>query len=111
MEFDKLDPEFKAKWTAALRSGEYFQARGALKAIESPRIRHCCLGVACEVLYPELLREYPNGAPGTVPEDEFAPKVLHAVGLTSPAQHKLVSLNDSYRNTFSEIADWIDANL
>ena len=33
------------KWVAALRSGEYAQAKGALRAYNS----YCCLGVACDL--------------------------------------------------------------
>lgn len=45
----ELAPEVKAErlklWTAALRSGEYAQAKGYLKTDDG----YCCLGVACEV--------------------------------------------------------------
>lgn len=45
----EITPEVKAErmklWTAALRSGEYPQAKGYLKTDEG----FCCLGVACEV--------------------------------------------------------------
>lgn len=37
--------EARAAWVAALRSGEYKQGRGALRADD----RYCCLGVACEL--------------------------------------------------------------
>ena len=41
-----MDPELKAKWVAALRSGEYKQGQGLLNNNE----RMCCLGVLCEVM-------------------------------------------------------------
>lgn len=56
------DPEAIAKvreWIAALRSGEYHQAPGRLRALEipdastgspgAPRDAFCCLGVACDL--------------------------------------------------------------
>jgi hypothetical protein len=46
----KLDPEKKALWVAALRSGEYEQGDGALKSVaDSHDVTYCCLGVACEI--------------------------------------------------------------
>ena len=49
MDTVELTPEVKAErmklWTAALRSGEYEQAKGYLKSDDG----YCCLGVACEV--------------------------------------------------------------
>lgn len=40
----------RAKWTAALRSGEYQQTKGKLATKEYDA--YCCLGVACEVIGP-----------------------------------------------------------
>jgi len=40
-----MNPEIKAKWVAALRSGEYKQTTGYLKLDNN----YCCLGVLCEV--------------------------------------------------------------
>jgi hypothetical protein len=46
----KMDPEVKAKWVEALRSGEYKQGQLLLKK-ERPdgTAKHCCLGVLCEI--------------------------------------------------------------
>jgi hypothetical protein len=46
----RMDPEVKAKWVAALRSGKYEQGQAVLQA---PSGRMCCLGVLCDVLAPE----------------------------------------------------------
>lgn len=43
----KLNPDFKAKWVAALRSGKYEQDSGALFSPSSGG--YCCLGVACHI--------------------------------------------------------------
>lgn len=41
----KMNPEVKAKWVAALRSGEYKQGFHALRKQDS----FCCLGVLCNL--------------------------------------------------------------
>jgi hypothetical protein len=45
----KLDPEVKAKWVAALRSGDYRQGRGALATRLPDGVEYCCLGVLMEI--------------------------------------------------------------
>jgi hypothetical protein len=49
----KMDPEIKARWVAALRSGEYKQAVETLRRNGA----HCCLGVLCDLFAKE------NGKP------------------------------------------------
>ncbi len=46
-----MNPTIKAKWTAALRSGEFRQGRQVLRnAPQDDGIRdYCCLGVLCEL--------------------------------------------------------------
>lgn len=49
---EKMKPEVKAAWVAALRSGEYQQTTGSLhrfKESASERLGFCCLGVLCDV--------------------------------------------------------------
>lgn len=41
-----MNPEVKAEWLAALRSGDYRQGRNQLKTEEG---EYCCLGVACNL--------------------------------------------------------------
>lgn len=40
------------KWLEALRSGEYVQGKGALKAHDN-KDRYCCMGVLCDVAFPD----------------------------------------------------------
>ena len=40
-----MDPGIRARWVAALRSGEYEQARKVLRSGDA----YCCLGVLCEL--------------------------------------------------------------
>jgi hypothetical protein len=42
----KMNPDVKAKWVAALRSGEYKQG---VESLRSYRNEFCCLGVLCEL--------------------------------------------------------------
>jgi hypothetical protein len=44
-----MDPDRKAEWVAALRSGEYVQGRDALHVRHGGVSRFCCLGVACDL--------------------------------------------------------------
>jgi hypothetical protein len=50
-ELREAQAERRARWVAALRSGEYKQARGLLRTRgrHDQEDRYCCLGVACEV--------------------------------------------------------------
>lgn len=47
-----MNPEIKAKWLEALRSGEYQQGRERLKSPDS-NPRYCCLGVLCDLAVKE----------------------------------------------------------
>jgi hypothetical protein len=44
-----MDKDVKAKWIAALKSGEYTQGRASLKQSD----RYCCLGVLCDLFIKE----------------------------------------------------------
>jgi hypothetical protein len=45
-----MNQEIKTQWIAALRSGQYKQGKGMLKQTTAQGdIRHCCLGVLCEL--------------------------------------------------------------
>lgn len=97
------NPDLRAKWIAALRSGEYRQARGGL--IDDTGAR-CCLGVACAV--------------AGVPDDEvkarntFINLDIFRAGFQVELGLDLVKLNIlAFRNdnglTFAEIADMLEA--
>lgn len=48
----EMNPEVKARWLAALTSGEYTQGRDLLAREVAPGVfRYCCLGVLCELAY------------------------------------------------------------
>lgn len=46
-----MNPEIKAQWLAALRSGEYKQGRHTLRVgtSEAQPDQYCCLGVLCDL--------------------------------------------------------------
>lgn len=46
---EPMNPEIKAKWLAALRSGEYKQGRNRLRTNVPGAPQYCCLGVLCEL--------------------------------------------------------------
>ncbi len=99
----KLPPGVKKAWTQALRSGEYAQAEGYLKASGG----YCCLGVLAECAG-ELVGGKYRGFSGTLgsgacnPDDQAIP---------AETQSELVRLNDESNKSFEEIATWIERNL
>ena len=115
----KLDPAFKAKWVAALRSGDYDQGRGALSVAG----KFCCLGVACaitnipllvsggrhslllppEIHFSEIVKWWQ-----TLPQDRYC--IRSPVVVVGGVWKALSELNDCGK-TFAEIADLIEAQL
>lgn len=98
-----MDPEIKQKWLAALRSGEFAQANGALRKGET----FCCLGVLCSVIDPEKWEfdEFYDGKDLSLTSEN-----LNRVGLTRYAESALANMNDNGQS-FPEIADYIEKNL
>ena len=130
----KLDPDFKAKWVAALRSGKYRQVAGTLRAT-NPSGKHsfCCLGVACNLISNRRWAEdkykkgksmagwggLGSGADSGFPffTEEIDPLNVDAWG--RPGRDRgvhatincLISMNDDFGATFEDIADFVEANL
>jgi hypothetical protein len=119
----KLDPDFKAKWVAALRSGDYQQGTGNLDYMG----KFCCLGVACRLTDIPTRRssDDPLEMPSTaylheietwwqsLPED--VNRIINPAVYVGGVLRRLSELNDGYlfhpRMTFAEIADHIEAQL
>lgn len=95
----ELDKELKAKWVAALRSGDYQQLSPG-GADWRRNGKHCCIGVLGEVL-----EEH-----DAMDSHCFRSK-LAELGLSGNSIDKLTEMNDSHGSTFAEIADHIEANL
>jgi hypothetical protein len=118
-----MNKEVKAKWTAALRSGEYKQTEAVLK----DDFGFCCLGVLCDLYAKE--KGYKWETKSNVPtndiytlfgkHDLLPNDVIEWAELpdNSPtveyqeAVHSLVDLNDNGLMKFPEIADLIDKSL
>jgi hypothetical protein len=118
----KLNPDFKAKWVAALRSGDYKQAHHSLVAW-GPTLEHgprafCCLGVGCLVsgVDPKELRNLDvparshvdgwwdgDGGPYPSPHDPWV--------LVNGVECKLSEVNDNLKLNFAQIADIIEQQL
>ena len=101
----KLDPEFKAKWVAALRSGGYKQWRGGYTNWKEGKYdAFCCLGVAAV-----LCGKDPKNA-----ADMWSPRVSD-LGVNCDDASFLAAMNDGKHgqapHSFAEIADYIERNL
>jgi hypothetical protein len=104
-----MNPEVKARWVAALRSGKYAQGVSYLRSQHGPRF--CCLGVLCDLYDPSKW----DG----VRYDRYALvrppiSVMSWSGLTMRAGVHLSEMNDGTgtpRQDFSEIADYIEREL
>lgn len=110
-----MNAEIKAKWTAALRSGDYQQGKGSL----NDQGKFCCLGVLCdlavkdEVIGAPVIDEY--GTASYADNTAYLPaEVMEWAGVEradpSAGSFRLSWLNDDGA-PFADIADRIDANL
>lgn len=112
-----MKADIKAKWVAALRSGDFEQGMEVLRTVYSSGCSYCCLGVLCEIVEPNgWCDDYEpqwSGAHilavswGDECLNEYA---LAEFGLTDEDQKTLIKMNDSGKS-FAHIADWIEANL
>jgi hypothetical protein len=119
----EMDPEIRARWTAALRSGKYQQGTAALHHGDE----FCCLGVLCDLAVSAGVASattpdedgYPWAYDGRV--DYLPESVTEWAGLkegnplvygpNSPARDHLARLNDAYAWDFARIADAIDGGV
>lgn len=104
-----LEPKFKAKWLAALRSNKYAQGRDWLRN----NSKYCCLGVACDVLKPNGWNDanswqydnYASRSTTVIPDS-----VRSLIRLSKKEQDHLINMNDR-GDDFNRIADHIEHNL
>ena len=112
-----MNPEIKAKWVEALRSGKYEQGRDVLRTTDN---KFCCLGVLADIRNPEGWRSDPQtigtrggrlingfGWRDFLPDDLLS---LPDLGIDLEDQLTLVDMNDHGRS-FDEIADYIERHL
>lgn len=112
-----MNPEIKAKWIAALRSGKYKQGTGQLKQED----RFCCLGVLCDLHRKECPEERQwNGGfyfdiVTTLPKEVIFWAGLNehnpALGDFTCAIHNDGCIETCPRKSFTEIADLIEQHL
>lgn len=103
-----LAPDLKAKWLAALRSGEFIQGHTQLRSSDGSK--HCCLGVLCVVAGLEINEDGTNTTAG----NGYEP--IQKLGLPPREASDLYCMNDDHFGTpqnalFSDIADHIEKNL
>lgn len=99
-----LTETLKAKWIAALKSGQFKQGKDRLKNKD----KYCCLGVLREV----------SGYTGRTASGLLTPRHRKRSwsskslvdGLPVDQQQTLAEMNDG-GYSFSKIADWIEENI
>ena len=105
-----MNGDIKAKWLAALRSGEYGQCFYSLR---KDGHKFCCLGVLCDVISPGEWAAGPDEE-GDIPHGESClmppMEVVERAGLNVFYTADLSRMNDD-RKTFATIADYIEDNL
>jgi len=131
-----VNPELKAKWVKALRSGRYRQTDGTLRVKPGPSLDgdnkeyktygYCCLGVLCTV---SRLGKWIGDHEDTYsinhgnvkfqgdlliysgkrdPKDTAAQELF---GLGAKDISILTTMNDVNKASFKEIADYVETNL
>lgn len=130
----RIDPEVKAKWVAALRSGEYTKTEGVLfrKAVD-PEERswyddnqnldkdcHCALGVLAEEAAKDGvvaidLTAVTNERFGDMPDYRLVPSAIAewaGFGEFDDGEAQVAKYNDQGRLvTFDQVADWVEENF
>lgn len=104
---EKLPEEIKQKWCAALKSGEYKQGTDVM--YDKHTDGYCCLGVLgaiCGASKSEMDVGYFDRDTENVPKD-----YPHLLLNDADLRGRLMTMNDIDRNSFSEIADYIEKNL
>jgi len=112
IEYPKLPPVFKAKWLAALRSGDF--EKGQFTLHNKTQNNYCCLDVACRINHKQKVL-----AGAFIDENTFkkdldkirVPKILKGDSDNNIVTEKLSDMNDSGKYSFKQIANWIDKNL
>lgn len=125
-----MNPEIKAEWLKALRSGDYKQGDQRLKGRNDydDTVRHCCLGVLCELAAEKINISVTNWEPSDdfteylfddcealLPKSviEWSGLETHNPIVTDPStgeQTSIADLNDG-GYSFAEIADVIEKQL
>jgi len=111
-----MNKTIKDNWTKALISGDYIQGTGRLCRAEEEQDTFCCLGVLIDIEYDgdwelsPLKIGYIIKIDGITKTTHLEKRFQNKCGITDTQQNKLISLNDM-RQSFKQIANWIDNNL
>ena len=92
-----MDAKLKARWVEALRGGEYQQ--NFYNVGQGTKL--CCVGVGGAI----------SGLNPDVHNGSGSGQCAAALGLTMAQAQVLFDMNDNDKKSFSEIADYIEANL
>lgn len=114
-----MNQEDKDAWLTALRSGKYKRGTARLKKKVDEVIKHCCLGVLCEIFKDRFhLVEIKLDARKDYTFNDsnlFLPNVVSdELGISPELQEILSQINDSglhVDESFDRIADWIELNV
>lgn len=122
---DKMNPEVKGKWVAALRSGEYEQGQDELRGERlEGGYEFCCLGVLTDIYAKQRRIGFSRaGSARTIVEDDAgllpSQKVCKWAGIPyieelddkpTESTGKLANMNDEGK-TFKQIAAYIQRYL
>jgi hypothetical protein len=114
-----MNPEIRAQWCAALRSGDYQQAKDDLRRYDAESgdvSGHCCLGVLVDLYLkagnPPTWEDDDGWTDSVWNDGELVNPVQRWAGVSSAdpvllGRHTAASLND-HGKPFAEIADLID---
>lgn len=107
---ESMNQEIKAKWVAALRSGNYEQGHYRLRSND----RYCCLGVLCDIVgggeWIESDAGYKWFDKSILTSYILPLSVQKLANLSSQKADALMRLNDQFI-PFNGIADYIEINL
>lgn len=107
-----MNPDVKAQWLEALRSGKYVKGEGKLKLSDTC---YCALGVLA-LLCPLKSKTFLSGgdlfgADRDICNGFFDKEVSKWCGLDHSQQVAVSRVNDQQADTFEEVADWIEKEL
>jgi hypothetical protein len=111
--FPKMNPAVKAKWVAALRSGDYKKGTGKLR---DERDCFCALGVLCNIHaqeHPEIAAQQKSKTSYMGGAYSINDHIRKWAGISArhPVVSRIINMNDGYSMSFRKIANEIEAHL
>lgn len=123
---EKIDPEIKIEWLRRLRSGNYNKIYGKLR--DDNENYFCALGLFIDIVKDKLnldwykiysgytLRIKKGGSiikklPGSTNMVNNIDEIYLMYKLSMFSIKEIIDMNDKYKKSFNEIADWIEINM